>query len=121
MFLTLFFLLQAIAGVLGFGMASIYATGLLWLEQFVTISSRMGAAFTIASSLGPDVYPPAIGQVIVSNPMFLMNTILATVVVCIGFFVGAAFFGKRVQAETKRKNMNDRDVELERHSALVKN
>ena len=50
---------------MGFGMASIYATGLLWLEQYVTITSKIGATFTIASSLGPDVFPVILGQFIV--------------------------------------------------------
>ncbi len=100
-------LLQVIAGVLGIGMASIYATNLLWLEQFVAISSRMYGAFSIACSIGIDVYGPLIGQFIVSNPMFFMWTVLATVMICIGIFVAAIFVAKTAQAQSNTKNASD--------------
>ncbi len=114
MFLSLsHLLLQVIAGVLGIGMASIYATNLLWLEQFMAVSSCMCAAFSIAGAIGIDVYTPLLGQFIVNNPMVFMWTVLATVMVWIGIFVAAIFVAKIVQAQTKTKTASDRDVEPE--------
>ena len=34
--------LKIASGVLGFGTAAIYATGLLWLEQYMKITNRIG-------------------------------------------------------------------------------
>ena len=86
-------------GIIGFGMASIYATGLLWLEQYVTITSKIGATFTIASSLGPDVFPVILGQFIVTTPMVLMYTTLTLVSVCIGLFFVAFLIGRSIKVE----------------------
>ncbi len=50
-----FVLLQACVAVLGFGMASIYATGLLWVEEHVTMTGYMTSLFTVADAAGPQV------------------------------------------------------------------
>ncbi len=61
----------------------------------------MCAAFIIAASLGIDEYTPLIGKFSVNNPMFLMRTVLANVMMCIGVFVAAVWVAKAVQAQTK--------------------
>ena len=44
--------LQVGSALLGFGMASIYATGLLWLSSYLKITNRIGAAMSCASGIG---------------------------------------------------------------------
>jgi len=91
--------LQLGTAAMGFGMASIYATGILWLEQFVEITSMIGAYFTITSSIGPDVFPIVVGQFIESTPMFLMWLALGIVVGCICIFTAVAICGYVDQKE----------------------
>ena len=104
---------------MGFGMASIYATGLLWLEQYVTITSKIGATFTIASSLGPDVFPVILGQFIVATPMVLMYTTLALVSVCIALFFVAFLIGRSIKVgKTGEKNISNQDGETDQLEPL---
>ena len=49
--------------LLGVGMASIFATGFLWVERRTAVTARVGAAFMVASSSGADVFPVVVGQV----------------------------------------------------------
>ena len=81
------------------GSASIYATGLLWLESYIVITSKIGSIFTIMSSLGPDVFPVLAGQFIEDWPMFIMYLTAAIVVLCIGLFAIATVFAKKLKAE----------------------
>ena len=105
-------LLQILSGVAGFGMASIYATGFVWLEQHLVVTNKMAAAFGIAVSLGPDVFPTLIGQFIAHYPMVLMYVNLGGVLTCAMLFFGAAlitkkFAGKNIlETQTVDTNMD---------------
>eukprot|EP00094_Tigriopus_californicus_P012016 TCALIF_11610-PA protein Name:"Similar to naglt1 Sodium-dependent glucose transporter 1 (Danio rerio)" AED:0.75 eAED:0.77 QI:0/0.66/0.5/1/1/1/4/0/399 len=96
-----FLALQIGTGILGVGMASVYATGILWLEGYVLITGRLGCLFPIAASIGPDTYPILVGHFIEDWPMLLMHLMLATMVGCILLFMLAACIGRRVQSENQ--------------------
>ena len=103
--------LQVGAAVLGLGMASIYATGLLWFEQYIVITSHIGALFVIAGSLGPDIYPIATGQVISDYPMALMYLNLATVVACVLVFALASVVILKITKGKKLKESQKPEIE----------
>ena len=69
---------------MGFGMASVFATGFLWLENHTPVTSRIGALLSIFASLGPDVFPVVVGQFIDREPMVMVYVTLAAVAVCAG-------------------------------------
>ena len=89
-------MLKIASGLLGFGMASIYATGLLWMEQYIKITNRIGASMTIASSIGADVFPLITGQLVVDIPMILMYLTFATIAVCTVNFMLALIVGRYI-------------------------
>ena len=55
--------------LLGIGMASIFATGFLWVERRMKVTARIGSAFLVASSSGADVFPLVVGQLVEEHPM----------------------------------------------------
>ena len=55
--------------LLGIGMASIFATGFLWVERRMKVTARIGSAFLVASSSGADIFPLVVGQLVEDHPM----------------------------------------------------
>ena len=99
------------SGLLGLGMASIFATGLLWLESYVKITNRIGAAMSTANLLGNQVFPIIGGQLIEQYPMTVMYLISIATLLCALIFVLAIFIGKKIKHDF-RKSMFDNYTEL---------
>ena len=93
--------LQILVAVMGLGMAAIYATGLLWSEDYVVVTDKIGLAFTISGMLGPQLFPIIVGNFIEHNPMLLMNMVLAIVLCCTLIFALAALVGRSILIEEK--------------------
>ena len=81
--------------LMGVGMASIFATGFLWTERRISISSKVSAAFIISSSLGAKVFPVMIGQFIEEFPMMLHYLSVAIVSGCALIFAVANIVGRK--------------------------
>ena len=81
--------------LMGVGMASIFATGFLWTERRISISSKVSAAFIISSSLGAKVFPVMIGQFIEEFPMLLHYLSVAIVSGCALIFAVANIVGRK--------------------------
>ena len=92
-------LLEITVAVMGLGMASIYATGLLWSENYVEVTDKIGLAFTVSGMLGPQLFPIILGNYIEDNPMLLMNMVLAIVLCCTLVFILAALVGRSILTE----------------------
>ena len=60
--------------LLGVGMASIFATGFLWVERRMKVTARIGSAFLVASSSGADVFPLVVGQLVEEHPMGFVDS-----------------------------------------------
>ncbi|TRY66961.1 hypothetical protein TCAL_09924 [Tigriopus californicus] len=90
-------LLQLACGGMGVGTASIFATGILWLEQHVVVTNRIGALVSIAASLGPDIFPVIVGQYIVAQPMVLMHVTALTLIGCVLIFIACHFLARSYQ------------------------
>ncbi len=97
-------LLQLCVAGLGMGTATVYATGILWLEMRMTVTGPIVALLTVASSAGSDLFPLATGQAVASKPMFLVYLTLASVIMVALCFAGSSFLAKKLMARTKRTN-----------------
>jgi hypothetical protein len=58
---------QILCAILGAGMAPIYATGILWVEERIKITNKIGATFTICAMAGPNILPAVVGNFIVQG------------------------------------------------------
>jgi len=85
--------------VLGVGMASIFATGFLWTEQKISVTSKVSATFIICSSLGAKVFPVMVGNLVESWPMMLHYLSLAIVIGCVIIFSLASLIIRRSDEE----------------------
>ena len=84
------------SGVMGVGMASVYATGLLWLEKRVEITNKIGAAMTVSSSLGAKIFPVVVGQTVEYYPMSFMYIMLGISTGCTLLFGLNAVIGRQL-------------------------
>ena len=88
--------LYVASGLMGVGTASVYATGLLWLERRVQISNRISAAMTISASLGVKAFPVLVGQTVENLPMSFMYITLGTSIGCSLLFGVSALLGRQL-------------------------
>lgn len=84
-----------LSAILGLGLATVFATTFTWLEKFMVITNRMGALFSIAGSIGADVFPLILGQIIAKDPIYFQIIIFGSVTACILLFSLAYYLAKR--------------------------
>ncbi len=111
--------LQILVAIMGCGTASIYATGLLWMEKYIVVTNRIGAAYAFCAMLGPDVFPILVGSFVVEHPMMLMYVVVSMVAGCIVLFSMAAFVGESMNRDKLRRRCARENpaVELEEPTA----
>ena len=80
---------QATTLTVGFGMGTVFATGISWMEGVLDINNCIGAALAVAGSVGPDVFPVLVGQVLDTTPMLLIYLQFGTILTCVGLFIVA--------------------------------
>ena len=56
--------------------------GFLWMEQYITVTNKIGAAMSVASAVGAKVCPVITGQFIYCFPMVLMYLTFGPLVSC---------------------------------------
>ena len=88
--------LKVCSGLMGVGMASIFASAFLWLEQHVLVTNQIGSLMIISAEIGADLFPIVVGQFISSFPMLLMYLQLAVVFICIKLFVLSYYLGRKL-------------------------
>ena len=72
--------------LMGIGMASIFATGFLWVEKRMTVTNKISSVFIIASSAGADVFPVLVGQLVETSPMVFIHLTTGIVGGCVLMF-----------------------------------
>ena len=55
-------LFKVFSAAMGMGMSSMYATGILWCERYISITNKIGAAFSISGVSLQNVLQAMIGQ-----------------------------------------------------------
>ncbi len=76
--------IEAASALLGLGAAPVFAAGVLWAERRYRrpLGGRAAAAFSVAGSVGAELFPLALGQLVESAPSALPAMAAAAVVAC---------------------------------------
>ena len=93
--------LQIISAVMGVGVAPAFASALLWIEQQVIVTNRLGAALLVASSIGADSLPIILGHFIIDMPMSLMYTVAGVAFASLFAFVLAMILSRKLNQRVK--------------------
>ena len=91
------YLLYICSAVMGTGMASIWACGILWLKQHINVTNRIGSLLIVSGSLGGNSFLIIMGQFISQYPMLLMYIEICLVFLCILIFLTGYFVAKRIK------------------------
>ena len=91
------YMLYICSAVMGMGMASIWACGILWLKQHIKVTNRIGSLLIVAGSLGGNSFLIMMGQFISQYPMLLMYIEICLVFLCILIFLTGYFVAKRIK------------------------
>ena len=70
---------------------------MLWMEEHVTVTNKIGSALVIAASVGADAFPILLGQFITDLPMILIYMNLAVICGCTLLFLVANSITGRLQ------------------------
>ena len=87
--------LGILTAFMGIGMAPIYASSMLWMDQFMTVTNKIGGLMTVAAGVGADAFPLILGQFIGTFPMLLMYMQVGLIYFCVVLFFMATWVGKR--------------------------
>ena len=87
--------LGILTAFMGIGMAPIYASSMLWMDQFMTVTNKIGGLMTVAAGVGADAFPLILGQFIGTFPMLLMYMQVGLIYFCVLLFFMATWVGKR--------------------------
>ncbi|CAG2055833.1 unnamed protein product, partial [Timema podura] len=72
--------------LLGAGLASMFPTGLLWIERLLHVSNKVAALLVLGVSLGELACPALIRHLMVNDPKVLMHAALVLNTLCIVIF-----------------------------------
>ena len=97
------------SGLMGAGMASVYACGILWIEQHITVTNKIMSSMIISGSIGADLFPIILGQFMASFPMILMYLQAAVVFMCILLFSSAYVITRMMKRNESIENTNHLD------------
>ena len=81
--------------LLGIGLASVFPTGILWIERYIHVSNKVAAAFVMGASIGQMVCPVVVYQLMVVSPAMLMHSAVVINILCILTFVGLRWLAVR--------------------------
>lgn len=81
--------------LLGIGLASVFPTGILWIERYIHVSNKVAAVFVMGASLGEIVCPVVVYQLMVISPAMLMHSAFVINILCIVTFVALRWLALR--------------------------
>jgi len=81
--------------LLGIGLASIFPTGILWIERYIHVSNKVAAAFVMGASVGQMVCPVVVYQLMVISPAMLMHSAVLINILCIVTFIALRWLALR--------------------------
>lgn len=81
--------------LLGIGLASVFPTGILWIERYIHVSNKVAAAFVMGASVGQMVCPIVVYQLMVISPAMLMHSAVVINILCIVTFVALRWLALR--------------------------
>jgi hypothetical protein len=81
--------------MLGIGLASVFPTGILWIERYIHVSNKVAAAFVMGASIGEMACPAVVYQLMVISPAMLMHSAVVINILCILTFVALRWLAHR--------------------------
>ncbi|XP_066996857.2 uncharacterized protein [Anabrus simplex] len=81
--------------LIGIGLASMFPTGILWIERYIHVSNKVAAIFVIGVSLGQMICPITVYRLMINNPQMLMHSALVINMLCILAFVALWWLASR--------------------------
>ena len=66
--------------MVGAGVASLFASGMLWVRSVIPVTNKVGAVFTMAFSVGAQIYSIVIGHYIETQAMVFIYIVMGTLV-----------------------------------------
>ncbi|XP_071453327.1 uncharacterized protein [Hetaerina americana] len=72
---------------LGIGLASMFPTGILWVERYIHVSNKVAALFVMGVALGEIIFPLVVQYLMQSNQLMLMHAAAVTNALCICTFI----------------------------------
>ena len=81
--------------LLGIGLASVFPTGILWIERYIHVSNKVAAAFVMGASLGEMICPVAVYHLMVNDPAMLMYSAVVINILCILTFIALRWLALR--------------------------
>ena len=87
--------LSIFTAFMGVGMAPIFASCMLWMDQYMTVTNKIGGFMSVAGGIGADLFPLLLGQFIAKLPMLLMYMQVVLIYLCVLLFTLASWIGKR--------------------------
>jgi len=99
---TSILLLKLGVALVGAGVASLFASGMLWIKNVLTVTNRIGAVITMSCSIGSQVYCMVIGTYIESDPMLFMHLMTGTLITLFLCFGLANFTARNSKQEEER-------------------
>ncbi len=97
--------LQVLASILGCGMAPLFAGGFLWMEKYIIVTNRIGAACSLAAMAAYSISPVIVGTFIVAQPMTFAYVILGIVALSITTFGIAWMLGEGMARRKEYENV----------------
>ena len=88
--------------LMGVGMASIFATGFLWVEQRMTVTNKVSSVFILASSAGTNIFPVFVGQLVENWPMAFIYLTVGIVGACVLMFIVITLVAEKGLAQQKK-------------------
>ena len=95
----LYLKLQVFSAILGIGMSSVLATGILWCEMYIIITPKINAAFFISGQSLQTALQATVGYFIVLHPTLLFHMIASTLPLCIVLFIIGRIIGKKILSD----------------------
>lgn len=95
----------------GFGMGTMLANSLLWLQQYMHVSNKLMSGIVVAGSLGVNLAPIIVGQFIETMPMVLIYLQWTVIVVSFIVIPWAMIIGNKIKKwEESEKNRREQEM-----------
>jgi len=99
-------MLQLGVALVGAGVASAFASGMLWIKNHVKVTNKVGSVFTFTCSIASQTYTILIGSYIEEHPCIFIHLMTLSSVLLILFFTFANCLVYYCERNVKHSNSN---------------
>jgi len=99
-------MLQLGVALVGAGVASVFASGMLWMRTHVKVTNKVGSVFTFTCSIASQTYTMLIGSYIEEHPCIFLHLMTLSSVLLILFFTFANCLVYYCERNVRHSNSN---------------